>query len=780
MSIIKLNSTNFQNYVIRTRPYRNFESNLLNSTVTGDVQLFADASPRLKDLNPNFFDDPYDGQDIQELLNDIINTPWNNEIEGLDDYLNAVNNHPQGNGQLKRQEILRYEPGVKLDKNFLSKRVIKQTLFPYYQNIYPSFQWAFTNYHCLNFFYNNDINITKEAALIYLGVKEDNLEKNIYVPEEAFTISFWIKPKNLNQIDIDIPGTIMHIQSNFAISIVPSESRGPNGLINAYQLVLQMGEDANIEPSLAIQNQNLENTYITTVNSLKENTWNHINITWGGPNADDGKVLIYINNILNTEFFMQESLFDPQNNFGLFIGNYYLRNDLSDPLSEPKLFFNKNASDNEGLTSVGDLLDENPINFSFTNPLNAELHDIRIYNKKVKNINLIDLKNKGPINLDNFLFYLPVLFVPDTNQRLVLQTPFQSKLASTADPFNISLSFGVGGFEPSIENFVKDFAQNEFPRLWKIFANPIEEQVDQENLSANDILYSLNEEENQILKKRLYTILPCDNGNFFPNFKLLDQPFDNSNKLTDSFGNQRLDLINLDNLVDISNLNLGPQSIEETESESNNSILNSLEGGTPEDPSVAPGSILTVLRRTGDPSSNEIVIFDISNMFYGDRIEPGSLILKDKNIIYFDNEFNFTIKDDGKGNLYRADADGKLAFWNSIGNVLYEEGLIIIKSPFLRLFGKQNFNIEFRGDRNVYVLEVSIPLERNELNLSNNPTYKDLKPTNNFNESADRFFYITGVNLHNSNLNVIARANLAQPIIKRDNDRYVIKLRMDF
>ena len=40
--------------------------------------------------------------------------------------------------------------------------------------------------------------------------------------------------------------------------------------------------------------------------------------------------------------------------------------------------------------------------------------------------------------------------------------------------------------------------------------------------------------------------------------------------------------------------------------------------------------------------------------------------------------------------------------------------------------------------------------------------------------------YITGLNLHDDNMNVIARANLAQPIVKTDSDKMVIKLRIDY
>ena len=53
-------------------------------------------------------------------------------------------------------------------------------------------------------------------------------------------------------------------------------------------------------------------------------------------------------------------------------------------------------------------------------------------------------------------------------------------------------------------------------------------------------------------------------------------------------------------------------------------------------------------------------------------------------------------------------------------------------------------------------------------------------PTDSHAETADEFVYLTGIQLHDDNLNVIGRANLAQPIVKRNDDRFTIRLRMDF
>ena len=111
---------------------------------------------------------------------------------------------------------------------------------------------------------------------------------------------------------------------------------------------------------------------------------------------------------------------------------------------------------------------------------------------------------------------------------------------------------------------------------------------------------------------------------------------------------------------------------------------------------------------------------------------------------------------------------------------MYEEGLVIIKTPNLPFFGKDSFSAKFQGDRKVYVLEINIPAERSTADISTNPAFKPLKPTDYSNELSDRFCYLTGVQLHDDNLNVIMRVNLAQPVVKRVDDRLVVRARLDF
>jgi len=48
------------------------------------------------------------------------------------------------------------------------------------------------------------------------------------------------------------------------------------------------------------------------------------------------------------------------------------------------------------------------------------------------------------------------------------------------------------------------------------------------------------------------------------------------------------------------------------------------------------------------------------------------------------------------------------------------------------------------------------------------------------NESSVGPVIVTGLNLHDNNLNVVARVTLAQPIIKRTEDRYLFRVKMDW
>jgi hypothetical protein len=155
-------------------------------------------------------------------------------------------------------------------------------------------------------------------------------------------------------------------------------------------------------------------------------------------------------------------------------------------------------------------------------------------------------------------------------------------------------------------------------------------------------------------------------------------------------------------------------------------------------------------------------------------------VLSDSSLTGSGGQVSVAIKDDGQGGLYRADCLTQQASWNNIGNIFYNEGLVFIKNPSLYFLGKDQYEMSFRGNRNVHVMKFETTAPQNLVNSSSNPSYLDLCPTADQIDDNDNFVYITGINFHDDNLNVIARSKLAQPIIKRDRTRIVFKTKIDF
>ena len=174
------------------------------------------------------------------------------------------------------------------------------------------------------------------------------------------------------------------------------------------------------------------------------------------------------------------------------------------------------------------------------------------------------------------------------------------------------------------------------------------------------------------------------------------------------------------------------------------------------------------------------MLFDISNLYYGNRIQPDSLYVSDLSVTGSDEKLSITIRDNGRGGLYRCDAEGPNPTWANIGNCLYEEGIVFVKSPSLTFFGKDKFEITFRGEQNVHIATYNVELASGMFNSSSNPQYKLLSASDSPSDDNKKFVYIDSVNLHDENLNVIMRSNFSQPIKKRVDDSMVIRFKMDF
>ena len=213
----------------------------------------------------------------------------------------------------------------------------------------------------------------------------------------------------------------------------------------------------------------------------------------------------------------------------------------------------------------------------------------------------------------------------------------------------------------------------------------------------------------------------------------------------------------------------------------------------------ATASLLTeVGRRISYASTNErilennIAVFSIPQIYYGEGIKVGTVELEDE-------QLGRTYTDDGYSNLIDSGSNIK-------GNIFYDRGLVVVAKDIVSGSVLSQFTLNFRSTKTIYENEIFLSVLENEFNTSQNPTavtetdgvinthivqrpgsirngdlvtasfynagtkiindefayYEDnvsLDPTGSFLAP-----YITTIGLYDNELNMVAVAKLPQPI----------------
>lgn len=768
MSFVKLPRDSFDTFTVTARPERTFSSS--SSGVTGSVRVYQRSSDLEKEsiaFNESFVEESPEYLHKQALINASTSTNYSGSIEK---YMNSVNSAATSPRKLKEVEVIRFVPSFGFTSDTLRKSTIRNVLYPYYRTSYTDINWGYTNYLSLHF---PDSVGSSSAAIVYPSTG------SAHTPGSAFTLEFYVKPSYTSASGSASPaGTILHSSSSYCVSIVTGSEKDPYNRPSSYRMMLQLSHSADISPSLInLSTANNSRTFPQDLTFLSDdgkllfNHWHHVLMRWS-PNANDHTGSFYIDGNLSGEFIIPSSsattgTLSPE---ALVIGNYYTGPRTS--VNRQAGFFNSDAVTNEGVSnSFSSEAVSQPTNFDFTHAFKGEVHEIRVWNSFRNTDEILSGSREGAEITDDLLFYLPPFFTKHGPSRKVLQSPFHSINSETDDPFNVALSFGVGGHFINLENHVREFVGGTYPRLMYLTGTTIDTQT-LEDLEMNGYLYATGS-----VKRRNLTILPNDNGKFYPNFSLVESgssyALGSSNeKFVNDLGAPDLRQVNMSNLVATSSL--FPGLIQDS------SIIDNIVGTSPDNLGVAPGAVLTIFQRTRDPSSNLVTFFDASNLFYGSRISPGTFSLTDLSFTG-SNGLLIKLKDNGRGNLYRANASSSHATWSSVGSVLYPEGLATVISPYLgELFGKDTFSVSFKGEQDINVLEIQAIAPAWTLNSSSNPSYKSLYSSDYANDNEKGFMLINTLNFHDDNLNVIARANLAQPIVKRPCDRIMFRVKFDF
>jgi hypothetical protein len=769
MSLIRTTSDYFENFTVIARPVRTFTSS--SSGVTGSVRVYPRASSTEK--NPAFTES-FGDRTADSILEDARKSSGSYQV--LDDYLKAVNSIGVTPRNLKSMEILRFTPPVSLNSDTQRKLVFKDRLVPFYRTGNPKINWGYTNYSCLNFFSSSGL--PSSASLIYANpAGSDGF--GVYTPPGPFTIEFYVKPTSLGDEGFYNAGTILHVSSSFAVSLVSGSRADSLGRPTEFKILLQLSQSAEVPPrnvQLGITNNERpfpQDMIFESSPFLKNNTWHHVAIRWGGTSINFGTGTFTIDGqgagtfIVPSSSISQASFSPLDDPNAVFVGNFF--EGVNSPGGGISHFFNSNAVTNEGVDNSLSISDDyDPTSWSMLHPLRAELHEVRIW-KTFRNSLEVQSGSQSfySSGANGLAFYLPPHFTRESTTRKVLDTPFSYQVKGTDTPFNVTMSFGVGGHEINVENHVREMVRGSYPRLLFLTASDITtNQVP--TITANDVLMGTGS-----VVGRNYLILPNDNGRFVPNFSNLST---GSSFLMEMFrndaGDQDLSFVNLSSVVSTGSIFTGL-------TQQSGSFFDQIAGSSPESMGGSPTSNLTILQRTLDPSSNLVSFYDASNLFYGTRIHPTSYRITDYAMTGSGQAI--TLRDNGFGTLYRADCEGPHPTWAVCGIVLYDEGVACVTNPYLGdFFGKSQFDVEMRGEQPINVLEMQAIIPAFQANSSSNPNWMPLTASDYANDKSDSFVMIDTVNFHDEYLNVVAKASLAQPVQKRDRDRIMFRVKFDF
>lgn len=802
--------------------------------MVGSVYVFSRRSSLFKDVAPpsSFITAVHDDADVSNRIESIRKQALVSRLVGsgnissmMSSYVDAVHLLTASSRMQSAVGIDRIVPPFNFTTDTLKKLFVKDVLIPYYRTRCPTSHYAYTNYHSLNFF-SSSLNSTS-SVLLYPNIGSQTTfaghVSGVYALTGAFSFDFYINPRyKPDQIDGAMTaGTIFHLSSCYALSLVTGSAKDPNGRPIGFRLLLQLSHSADVSPRNALTSVGSypnDLIFLSDDNSLLYNNWHHVVVRWGTNVVNSGTGSFNVDGKDVGLFVVPSSSVAPSvfalpgnGPAVLAVGNYYEGSNMG--AASQAYFFGVNTSIREGLVSLFPIdgpqadLDE-PASWKFRHQLNAELHDLSIKRYYMFDTDIVASASRGVATLPDarIAFYVPPFFTQrspllqfDGTQGGVLQTPFFAVNGSTTTPFNVALSFGVGGHYINLENFCTDRANGLFPRLFHLTASALDSNIAPQ--SANSLLYAQSG-----VPLRNLMILPCDDGAFLPGFEQLSSEAASS-IMVDDLGLSDPSMINLDDMLLSSSLLFDKDLQQEgvTQAHAEDFTVSSI-GFTPENPqysagpayasyaaavnaqatgsmfdvNVQQGAPLTVFQRTRDASSNQVVLFNVSNLFYGDRILPGSLSIKDAALSGSGGAVSVTLRDDGFGNLYRADCLTSASTWNSVGNVFYDEGLILIKSPHLFFFGADQFVVNLRGERSVHVLSIDAVAPAMSLNSSSNPSYLPVSASGYVNDSEQEFVYITGINFHDENFNVVMKSQLAQPIVKRTGSRILFRSRIDF
>ena len=732
----------------------------------------------------------------------------------------------------------------------LSERILE----PYYKVQNSAIGSKFVNFNCFSFFEPS----TLSPALVYdanTEINKSGVTEEIYDWGNGdFSIEFWIKLRDTNNT-----GTVIHYPGYFSVSVISGSETNESGFATNYGLGIAYGGTRTTLAADIPYNLNFGSTSHTEKSqySLDKDYWHHCAVTF---KASSGDMCIYIDGKLNKKSKLNANP-TKDNTFGaLVLGSYWQGNGTAlQYLTDDQIQGLQSSTEKAQKVSASDFVcqlnaDVHEIRY-WTKVLTTK--QINSYINTTYTGSYSDHREK------DLVFYVPGLFDVDyrylythlikprfrniDNQQTTAPRGFDYNYGNLtaskkfglrgvsgsidatftqlsdifnaapgvfkkaiAAPYNTNHA-NIGNFaNVNVHAFAKDYANLNFPHLHHLS----ESLGDYLNTSGNtepteeySPTYSTNHELTSSFTNSLghqarnCFILPCDNGDFRPDYNTLYHSTGSKFLSSNGF------YVNTKNIGDVADLyDTGLFFIDDVYA-ARGSFLSPAQGsettqrgdtrynaGTDLFAVLDPDPTDTDIPDFSIPSAGDdlfagefdaedfpgplTTVITIPQLYYGRQIKPGSIKLSSN--LYNGNQGRIELRDNGYGTLYRHQASGSIADWNKVGDVFYGDGLIYIRHPSLYAFSDSDMEIEFKGENQINVFEASIPCTSAQFNSSSNPNYNRLIPSANDNETSDEFVYISTIYLHDENLNVVGKAKLSQPVIKRPENKYLFRVKLDY
>ena len=321
MSFVKLDGQNFEVSSILLKPSTRFVSSSLTGISTGSAYVSPVRSKCIKqiiDLESAFWNlakDATDGDsNISKYNIDNFKRALSHEkakadasagqtnlTSSLNQYLSLIDEAPKDVRFNKYIDIFRFDPPFSFTKNTTVKNITRKVLMPHHMHRYENCGFYYTNYNTLNFFDNDKI--PTGSALIYPNAT------NLYDLPDSFSLNFWINPR-YSSADRDYKtGTIFHLSSSIAVSLVSGSNINRFGEESDFKILLQLSHSADIPPSsvslTSPSTTKPRDLIFTSSHTLKKNNWHHVSISWSG-NSNNGYGSLFIDQN-ETKFYIPSS-----------------------------------------------------------------------------------------------------------------------------------------------------------------------------------------------------------------------------------------------------------------------------------------------------------------------------------------------------------------------------------------------------------------------------------------------------------------------------------------